>query len=107
MIVIPLNAVPAQSLVTQLSGQTVQLNVYQKFYGVFIDVLVSNTVIISGVLALNGVLIVRSQYLGFSGDFAFWDTYSPTTPLNPYYTGLGSRYQLVYYLPTDLPSGVY
>lgn len=102
MQIVPLQATASQTIACQLNGQDCQLNVYQKFYGLFMDVYVSGTLIIGGVLCENLNRIVRSLYLGFSGDFAFIDTQGT---LDPYYTSLGSRYQLLYLLPSDLPNG--
>jgi hypothetical protein len=103
MQIVPLNKTPSQTLTTGLNGQTCQLNVYQSFFGLFMDVYVNNTLIIAGVLCLNLNRIVRDLYLGFSGDFVFVDTQGTTDPT---YAGLGSRYQLVYLAPSDLPTGV-
>ncbi len=99
MLYIPLQAVPNQQLSVVLNNQNCQINVYQKFYGVMLDLLVSNTLIIGGCLCQNLNRLVRNAYLGFQGDLGFWDTQGS---LNPYYTGLGARYQLVYLSPADL-----
>lgn len=101
MLGVPLTAVPSQTLNITLASQSCTLNVYQKFYGLFMDVLVNNTPIIQGVLCENLNLIVRSLYLGFTGDFVFFDTQGTS---DPYYTGLGSRYALIYLATTDLPA---
>ena len=99
MQVVPLNPIPAQQLSTLLNGQTCQIKVYQKFYGVFVDLYVSNSLIIGGVIAQDMNLIVRSLYLGFVGDLAFVDTQGDD---DPDFTGLGSRFLLVYDTPADL-----
>ena len=66
------------------------------------DVYIGNTLIIAGVICQNENRIVRSLYLGFSGDFAWYDTQGSTDPI---YTGLGSRYLLLYLYPNELPDG--
>jgi hypothetical protein len=101
MLLVPLQAVPSQALSVQLAGQNCQINVYQKFFGVFFDLYNANTnvLIIGGCLCLNLNRLVRSAYLGFQGDFAFYDTQGAT---NPQYTGLGTRYQLIYLTVADL-----
>ena len=99
MQIIPLNPVPNQTLNIQLGGQDCDLNVTQSFFGVFVDVYVSNAPIIVGVLCENRNRIVRSAYLGFIGDLAFVDTQGSD---NPFYTGLGVRFQLLYLEPADL-----
>lgn len=94
--VIPLNAVPSQTLSVTLAGQAFTLNVYQKSTGLFMDVYINDALIAGGVLGLNGVRIVRDAYLGVIGDFAFVDTQGSDDPT---YTGLGSRWLLVYVNP--------
>jgi hypothetical protein len=99
---IPLQPVPNQTLMVQLAGQTCQINVYQKFYGLFCDLYVANTLIIAGVLCENLNRIVRSLYLGFVGDLGFYDTQGTS---DPDYAGLGSRFLLIYLEASDLPPG--
>ena len=99
MLYVPLQPVPNQQVSVTLNNQACQINVYQKFYGLFLDLYVSNSLIISGVLCQNLNRIVRSAYLGFSGDLGFWDQQGTSDPV---YTGLGGRFQLVYLSPTDL-----
>ena len=101
MLFIPLQQVPNQAVSVNLNGQYCQINVYQKFFGVFLDLYVADVLIIGGVLCENLNRCVRSAYLGFSGDLGFWDTQGTS---DPDYTGVGSRYQLVYLTPADLSS---
>lgn len=100
--IVPLQAIPNQNLQVTLNGQLVSLNLYQTNYELAIDIYVGATLIIGGVICQNLNRIVRSLYLGFSGDFAFNDTQGTSDPV---YTGLGSRYLLYYLFPADLPSG--
>lgn len=99
-LVVPLQAIPNQTLQVPLAGQACIVSVYQLTYGLFMDLWVGNSLIVCGVLAENLNRIVRSSYLGFVGDLVFVDTQSDDDPLDPIYTGLGSRFQLVY-LPED------
>jgi hypothetical protein len=113
MQVVPLSAVPSQSLTANLGNQICQINVYQKEFWtdnneagtlaqitpMFLDLYVNNSLIIGGVLCLNGTLIVRDTYLGFTGDLAFYDTQGTNDPT---YDGLGTRYFLVYLAPSDI-----
>lgn len=101
MIVVPLQPFPNQTLQVQLANQACTLNVYQYDYGLFMDVYVGASLIVAGVICQNVNRIVRSAYLGFTGDFIFVDTQGITDPV---YTGLGSQYQLVYLEEADLPS---
>jgi hypothetical protein len=99
MLIVPLQPIASQTIQTTLSGQNVQLNVYQKSTGLFIDVYSNNDLVIGGVVCNNQNLIVRDTYFGFAGDFAFVDNLGST---DPYYTGLGSQYSLTYLEPSDL-----
>jgi hypothetical protein len=92
--IIPLQAVPNQTLAVALANQSVQLNVYQKTSGLFMDVLVSGGPSIRGVLCLDRNRIVQDLYFGVIGDFAFFDTQGRQ---DPDYTGFASRYKLVYF----------
>jgi len=104
MQVIPLTANPSQTLTVPLgTNQICRINVYQKFYGLFIDLYVNGNLIIGGVLAENLNRIVRSTYLGFSGDLAFYDTQGND---DPDYTGLVTRWQLLYLSPSDLIAAI-
>jgi len=96
---IPLTAVPSQTFNAVLGGQNCTLNIYTLSTGLFMDVLISGIAVISGVLCLNRVRIVRDAYLGFIGDLAFTDTQGAN---DPDYTGLGTRYVLLYLEASDL-----
>jgi len=98
MLIIPLRPIPSQIVSVNLAGQPTQIKVYQKMFGLFVDVSVSNQIIIGGVIGRNGVKIVRSVYLGFIGDLFFNDGQGTSDPT---YTGLGSRFSLVYLEPSD------
>ena len=103
MLAIPLLAVPSQILNVSLANQAVQLAVYQKLSGLYMDVYVNNSLIIGGVICENINRIVRSVYLGFIGDLLFYDNQGSEDPV---YTGLGNRFSLIYLETTDLPNGV-
>lgn len=90
---IQIQAVPNQTFEVPESNQNCRLNIYQKTTGLFMDVLVNNQPIILGVLCEDRNRIVRDAYLGFAGDFAFFDTLGNTDPI---FTGLGARYRLLY-----------
>ena len=99
MQVIPLNPVPNQTLKIILSNQLCQINIYEKFFGLFVDLYVNGNLIIGGVIAHNLNVIVRSKYLGFIGDLFFLDNVGAD---DPDYTGLGDQFSLVYVDETDL-----
>lgn len=102
MQVIPIQAVPSQQVEAVLGSQVCQLGLYQKRTGLFMDVYVSEALIVGGVLCQNLNRIVRDLYLGFSGDLMFLDNQGSS---DPDYTGLGARYTLIYLAPSDLPAG--
>lgn len=103
MQIIPLNSVPSQNLLIVLNNQLCQINVYTKLYGTFLDLYISNTLIIAGVLCQNLRPLIISPYLGFIGDLSFTDSQGTNDPV---YTGFGSqgRFQLMYLAPSDLPA---
>lgn len=90
---IPLAAVASQTVTITIADQRIRLNVYQKAFGLFVDVYVNDAVILSGALARNLVKIVRSAYLGFIGDLFFFDTQGESDPT---YDGLADRFVLLY-----------
>lgn len=91
--IIPLVATAAQTLTATLSNQRVRLVVYQKTFGLYVDVYANDVLVIGGVVARNLTKIVRSVYLGLVGDFYFFDTQGVDDPV---YTGLGDRFLLIY-----------
>ena len=97
--IVPLNVNPNQTLTTGLNNQACQIDVYQTNNGLFMDLSVNNGLIIAGVLCQNLNRIVRNAYLGFIGDFVFYDTQGDA---DPDYTGLGTRFLLVYLSPAEL-----
>ena len=99
MITIPVQTLPSQQVQVQLGAQSCQLNVYQQTFMLAMDVYVNGELIIGGVICQNLNRIVRSLYLGFDGDFAFFDTQGSSDPV---YTGLGSRYLLGYFDADEL-----
>ena len=99
MLQVPLIATPSQTVTVTVDSQQSRINVYQKFYGLFFDLLKNNVLVIGGVLCENNNRLIRSQYLGYNGDFVFTDTQGSD---DPNWAGLGSRWQLVYGTPAEL-----
>lgn len=93
MQIIPLEAVPAQTLSVVLDGQNCQITLQQRATGLFMNLSSNGTVIVLGVICENLNKIVRSLYLGFSGDFVFIDNQGSS---DPDFTGLGDRFSLAY-----------
>lgn len=103
MLVVPLEAVPRQTLQVQLENQPFTLTIAQNAYGLFMDVYLADALVIGGVLCENLNRIVRSAYLGVVGDFIFIDTAGTDDPI---YTGLGARFQLGYVTAAEVAAGV-
>jgi hypothetical protein len=99
MLVVPIVATPSQTLQAVLGNQVCKINIYQKSTGLFVDLYVNDDLVIGGVIAENLNRIVRSAYLGFIGDLAFIDTQGDDDPI---FSGLGSRWLLVYIEAVDL-----
>lgn len=100
MLQMPLNAIPAQNFNTVLAGQNCTISVYQKTTGVYMDLISNGTPITKAVRCVEGArLLLDRGYLGFIGDFGFIDTQGNSDPV---YTGLGSRWQLLYLEASDL-----
>lgn len=96
---IPLQAVPSQTLDTQLANQNCTINVYQKTSGLFLDLYINNVTVRTATICRDRVKLIRDEYLGFAGDLAFVDTQGLD---DPDYTGLGGRFVLMYWEAEDL-----
>jgi len=99
MIVVPLQAVASQQINVNLGGQPCAISVYQKSTGLFLDLSVNGSPIVTGRICQNQNLLVRDAYLGFVGDLAFGDVIGTS---DPDYTGIGVRFYLFYISPGDL-----
>jgi hypothetical protein len=101
---VPLQPVPNQTMQIILNNQNCQITVFQTPDALWMTLDVNDGNIIQGVICQNQNRIVRDLYLGFSGDFIFFDTQPDPNngPSDPDYTGLGGRFQLLYLSPADL-----
>jgi len=103
MQIVPLEAVPNQTVTTTLGDQVCQIDVYENAYGVYLDLYVVNVLIVGGAICEDRNRVVRSLYLGFEGDLAFIDTQGTA---DPDYLGFGpttsARYVLAYLTPEEL-----
>lgn len=94
MILIPLQAVPNQTFNTVLAGQNAQIALRQNGQNIYFDLSVGDVPIVATRICRDRQrLLLDAQYRGFSGDFAFVDTQGLE---DPFFTGLGTRYQLYY-----------
>lgn len=103
MLNVPTSPLANQVFTISLGGQACQIELLQKGSGLYMNLYVNNNPIILGVICQNVNRIVRDIYLGFIGDFFFYDFQGKTDPI---YSGLGSRYKLYYIEADELPPGV-
>lgn len=91
--IIPLTATPYQTLNIVLDGQNIRLDVQQRRTGIYLNVWLNDVQVVAGALALTDTYIVRADYLGLPGDFAFIDLQGSD---DPDYSGFGTRWFLFY-----------
>lgn len=82
-----------------LNGQECTINIYQRSTGLYLDLSLSGTAVLNGVVGRDRTLIVINSYLGFVGDLVWVDTLGTS---DPSYNGLGSEWLLVYLLPSEI-----
>jgi len=97
-LLVPVQPIPNQTFQIVLAGQNCQINLYQTPGPLFMDLFVNDAPVKLGTICQNLNRIVRYLYLGFDGDFIFNDTQGTQ---NPFYSGLGSRFQLIYQSATE------
>lgn len=100
MQIVPVQAIPNQGLQVTLGGQSVALSIYQTDFGLFLDLFSNGSPIVYGALCEDVNRIVRDAYLGFTGDFIWYDTTGGGS--DPIYTGIGSQFILIYLESADL-----
>lgn len=113
---VPLSPLPSQSLSINLGGQACQIAVYQLGIGtdahLFFDLSVGATPIVTCRVCRNlQQLLADAEYRGFQGGFMFVDNQAVAgnalqTGLDPVYTGLGSRFELVYLTAAEMATSV-
>jgi hypothetical protein len=97
--IVPLAAIPAQTLSVVLANQNCQVNVYRLGVRLYLDLTVATVPILTAMVCRNAArLLLDRTYLGFVGDLVFLDTQASTLldGEDPVYTGLGAQFQLVY-----------
>lgn len=85
-----------QLLTLPLGTAIATISLSQLGTGLYADIGIDGTLIAAGILALDGVPLLNNPYLGFPGDIAIFDTQGND---DPDYTGLGSRFQLLWAMP--------
>lgn len=92
--VIPLEAVPAQTMNIVLAGQNCQLALTTLATGLYFTLTADGVSICINTICRNVAHLLEDRgYLGFVGDFAFVDQQGDA---DPEYTGLGTRWLLLY-----------
>ncbi|MES2348875.1 MAG: hypothetical protein V4641_15045 [Pseudomonadota bacterium] len=91
--VIPVQALPNQTFTVQLGTQQCRISIFQNQEMVCMSMDVNSVRIITSLACRDRTSIIRHAYLGFIGELAFVDTQGVS---DPFYTGLGSRFKLVY-----------
>ena len=99
MLIIPLTKTPAQTTSVQLGSQSCQITLVQRGTGLYLDLSVSGKAILQGRLCHDRTMLIRRNYLKFIGDLSFYDTLGTT---DPFYDGLGDRWQLGYLSPDEV-----
>ena len=97
---IDLQPVPSQVRRLSIDGYNLQLNLYQKEQGLFIDINVDGVDICTGIICRNSVYLNAKPYGAFKGQVAIVDTAGDE---DPEYSGLNSRWVLFYIPEADLP----
>ena len=92
--VLPVQALPSQTFQVQLGTQSCEIALQQMATGLFISLSIAGTPVISGKYCNDRVSLIRQRYLGFAGWLYFVDISGQGA--DPDYTGLGSRFLLVY-----------
>lgn len=95
MLTIPLTPVASQTFAVTLAGQPAQIELRTIGALLYFSLTVSGSPIVTTRVCRNKQrLLADAKYRGFVGDFSFVDTEGDTDPV---FTGLGSRYLLVYF----------
>jgi hypothetical protein len=100
MLIIPTQAFPSQTFRVVLDQQGCRIDIGQKSTGMFLNLYVDDALIVGGQICQDRNRLVRGRYLPFRGNLMFIDTQGTD---DPYYTGLNSRWLLVYLEATDPP----
>lgn len=100
MLIIPLQNLPAQSFVTILGEQNVEISLYQRYDRLYMDVTLDETQIAAGCICLDAQSIIQHS-TPFSGVLMFIDTLGNEPPQ---WNGLGGdspRWVLYYLTATE------
>ena len=100
---IPLRATANQTLQVVLDGQDCSLRIYTRTLSdggdtLFCDLDIAQRPVFYGAICLDGLPLPLYPWLGMSGRLVFVDMQGTAAP---HWSGLGSRWQLVYLSPAE------
>lgn len=98
---IPLDPVPSQSFQIVLDNQDCEIDLLFRGNNFFVNLIVDGTIVQQGAIVHDAVSIITRPNNIFSGAIAVIDTQGDDDPL---YSGLGTRWQMVYFSTDDLLS---
>ena len=93
MLLIPLKPVANQATTVMLGGQVIRVAIREMTTGVYLTAWLDNVIIQSGILCLDRVRMMSSNYDQFIGGFMFMDSQGLEDPVS---TGIGTRWNLYY-----------
>jgi hypothetical protein len=94
VIIIPLSAVPSQTLAINIAGQACRIALRSNGGNLYFDLTVGGSSIVSSKICRNRQrLLLGVKYRGFIGDFIFDDTQGDSQPS---FSGLNTRWLLYY-----------
>lgn len=99
MQIIPVQAVPNQTFSILLAGQSCQITLSTRLYGLYFSLSVNNEPLVSNIVCQDRNPLIRYPYYGFIGDFFFIDTQGADDPV---YSAFGSRYLFEYIEASDI-----
>ena len=94
MKIIPLSAIPSQTLKVVLDDQDCEISVLTRGSRMYLDLVADGVTVQRGALLLDCVSAIQMPTRYFSGTLAMVDTQGNEAPQ---YAGLGERWQLCYW----------
>ncbi len=101
MRVIPLAAIPSQTLAIILDGQNASISLRQNGPNMYFSLQADGVAVVTSRICRDAqLLLVDAHYRGFLGDFLFVDLQDAE---QPFFTGLGTRFVLVFLSDSEVP----
>lgn len=98
---IPITAVPSQTLSVILDRQPAQIMLRQNGASLYLDLRLDGTpIVLTRICRDRQLILTDAQYRGFRGQLMFVDLQGTSDPV---YTGLGTRFVLVYLAAGEVP----